>query len=420
MSNFDLIATRIREQLSGDKKVAYLQALSESKQGSEKLSFRDWEGSITHSMKAHDLLSSIPESAPILGTVKQNLGAAYGYLGKATESTKFSKEAIRLVKGVKELEFTEAMARMNIGIFCFRQGKEQEGSRYFSSARRLLKNQPESEQGLLILDHNEARVRAGLLKRQGKEEAPAMPSRTSEIPTVPASYTEPTTGIEMIFVKGGCYQMGDTFGDGQDFEQPVHEVCVGDFYLGKFPITQGQWKAVMGKGNNPAHFQKGDDYPLESVNWDDAQKFIQKLNEKTGKNYRLPTEAEWEYAARSGGKKEKWAGTSDESELMKYAWYRRNARKKTHPVGRKKPNGLGLYDMIGNVSEWVEDAFKEEAYRLHSRNNPIIPFGVFRVLRGGGWSFDADVSRSASRNWWFSNNPKDILNITGFRVARDV
>jgi formylglycine-generating enzyme len=256
-----------------------------------------------------------------------------------------------------------------------------------------------------------------LSKTSRKEGAVDIASRTSETPDGPVPYTDLTTGIEMVLVKGGCYQMGDTFGDGiPAIEKPVHEVTLSDFYLGKYPVTQGQWKDVM--GNNPSAFQNGDNYPVEQINWDDAQEFIRKLNQLTGKMFRLPTEAEWEYAARSGGKKEKWAGTSDESELMKYAWYRRNARKKTHPVGRKKPNGLGLYDMIGNVSEWVEDAFKEEAYRLHSRNNPVIPFGVFRVLRGGGWSFDADVSRSASRNFWFHNNPNDILNITGFRVAR--
>lgn len=145
---------------------------------------------------------------------------------------------------------------------------------------------------------------------------------------------------DMVFVKGGCYQMGDTFGDAD--EKPVHEVCVGDLYMGKYEVTQGQWKAIM--GNNPSYFKDcGDNCPVEDVSWDDAQNFIQKLNQKTGKNYRLPTEAEWEYAARSGGKSEKYAGTSSESELTDYTWHDKNAasKAKTHPVGQKKPNGIG-------------------------------------------------------------------------------
>ncbi|TAN44631.1 MAG: formylglycine-generating enzyme family protein, partial [Nitrospirae bacterium] len=125
------------------------------------------------------------------------------------------------------------------------------------------------------------------------------------------------TGIEMVLVKGGCYQMGDTFGDGDSDEKPVHEVCVDDFYIGKFEVTQGQWQAVM--GNNPSSFKNcGDNCPVESVSWNDVQEFISRLNKKvplskggTRGLYRLPTEAEWEYAARSGGKREKYAGGDD-------------------------------------------------------------------------------------------------------------
>ena len=113
--------------------------------------------------------------------------------------------------------------------------------------------------------------------------------------------------------------MGDTFGDGYEVEHPVHEVCVNGFWMGKYEVTQGQWEKVM--GTNPSHFRNGHDYPVETVNWDDAQEFVQKLNQITGKGFRLPTEAEWEYAARSGGNKEKWAGTNKESELGEYAWY---------------------------------------------------------------------------------------------------
>jgi len=208
---------------------------------------------------------------------------------------------------------------------------------------------------------------------------------------------DPTTGMEMIFVNGGCYQMGDTFGDGFDSEKPVHEVCVDDFYMGKYEVTQGQWQAVM--GNNPSYFKSGDNYPVEQVSWNDAQEFVRKLNQRSrGGKYRLPTEAEWEYAARSGGKREEWAGTSSESDLGDYAWYDKNSGGKTHPMGQKKPNGLGLYDMSGNVWEWVQDWYGD--YSSGSQNNPTGPSSVpSRVLRGG-------------------DEPDPRLNGSGFRLAR--
>lgn len=144
-----------------------------------------------------------------------------------------------------------------------------------------------------------------------------------------AFYTDPTTGIEMILVKGGCFQMGDTFGDGSPYERPLHEVCVDDFYVGKYEITQGQWKAIM--GNNPSRYKDwGDNCPVEKVSWNDIQEFISKLNQKTGKAYRLPTEAEWEYAAKSGGKNEKYSGSNDVDSV---AWFGKNSGGKTHPAG---------------------------------------------------------------------------------------
>jgi len=149
------------------------------------------------------------------------------------------------------------------------------------------------------------------------------------------TYQDPVTGMEFVLVKGGCFRMGDTFGDGSADEQPVHRVCVKDFYLGKYEVTQGQWKEVM--GSNPSRFQEGDNYPVESVNWIDAQNFIAKLKQRTGKDFCLATEAEWEYAARSGGKKEQWAGTSSESELEQYAWYLSNSVEGPIPWGRRSP-----------------------------------------------------------------------------------
>jgi formylglycine-generating enzyme len=225
------------------------------------------------------------------------------------------------------------------------------------------------------------------------------------------AFTEPA----MIVVKGGCFQMGDTFGVGGDNEKPVHEVCVNDFYIGKYEVTQEQWKAVM--GNNPSFFSScGNNCPVENVSWDDAQDYINKLSEKTGKKYRLPTEAEWEYAARSGGKQEKWSGTSNFDELEDYAWFLDNSGKKTHPVGKKKPNGLGLYDMSGNVWEWVKDGYDQAYYKKSPKVNPRGPeSGASRVRRGGGWVSVPGNVRTAIRA---GDDPDVGFSYLGFRLAR--
>lgn len=229
-------------------------------------------------------------------------------------------------------------------------------------------------------------------------------------------YKDSATGMEFVLVKGGCYQMGDSFGDGEIDEKPVHEVCVDDFYIGKYDVTQGQWKAIM--GNNPSFFKIcGDNCPAEDVSWNDAQDFINKLNRRTGKNYRLPTEAEWEYAARSGGKNEKWSGTSKESELGDYAWYDRNSVGLTNPVGQKKPNGLGLYDMSGNVWQWVQDWYGgSDYYKRSPRNNPTGPeSGSYRVNRGGRWGYSAKLARSSCRAVFIPGGRSLAL---GVRLAR--
>jgi formylglycine-generating enzyme required for sulfatase activity len=218
--------------------------------------------------------------------------------------------------------------------------------------------------------------------------------------------------IEMVKVKGGCYKMGDTFGKGNSDEKPVHEVCVSDFSIGKYLVTQAEWKAVM--GTSPSKFT-GDRLPVDSVSWDDTQEFITNLNLLTGKRYRHPTEAEWEYAARSGGKNETWAGTSDGARLSEYAWYKDNSARKTHVVGSKKPNGLGLYDMSGNVWEWVQDRYDSAWYGESPRDNPQGPMtGSYRVQRGGSW-FNTAVNVRASHRYW--REPSDRDGRLGFRLA---
>ena len=220
--------------------------------------------------------------------------------------------------------------------------------------------------------------------------------------------------IEMVPVKGGCYRMGDTFGDGGKNEKPVHQVCVDNFSIGKYLVTQAQWQAVM--GNNPSHFKEcGPNCPVEQVSWEDVQKFIRRLNEQTGKHYRLPSEAEWEYAARSGGKHEQWAGTSVLAELGDYAWFEDNSSEKTQPVGTRRPNGLGLYDMSGNVWEWCKDRYDADYYKKSPQKNPRgAASGSSRVMRGGSWCLSEGLIRAASRNY---RDPSRRLNCIGFRLA---
>lgn len=231
------------------------------------------------------------------------------------------------------------------------------------------------------------------------------------------SLTDPIKAIEFVLIKGGCFQMGDTFGDGQADEKPVHTVCVDDYYIGKYEVNQGQWQSVM--GNNPSYFKNcGEKCPVEQVNWNDIQEFIKKLNAKTGKKYRLPTEAEWEYAARSGGKKEKYTGTSSDVELGKYAWYSANSGGSTHPTGQKQPNSLGLYDMTGNVWEWCQDWYGEKNYSQSPRKNPSgPPSGTRRVLRGGAWVFEPAGIRAATR---YGLTPASRSDLYGFRLSLSV
>ena len=194
-------------------------------------------------------------------------------------------------------------------------------------------------------------------------------------------------GMDFCRIPAGTFLMGE-----QGKQQQV--TLTKDFYMARYPVTQTLWQAIM--GNNPSHF-KGENYPVERVSWGDAQEFITKLNERIGENrYRLPTEAEWEYACRSGSSGTYCFG-DDESLLGGYAWYRNNSDQKTHAVGEKKPNAWGLYDMHGNVWEWCQDWYEDSSQG--SGIDPVGPSsGTFRVVRGGGWSLDAGCCQSANRN----------------------
>ena len=222
---------------------------------------------------------------------------------------------------------------------------------------------------------------------------------------------------EMVVIPAGMFLMGskaDPFASPQPIadEQPQHQVTIQPFAMGKYEVTQEQWYAVM--GTLPSKF-KGRTLPVEQVSWDDAQEFVKRLSEKTGKNYRLPSEAEWEYAARAGSQTRYYFG-DNENDLGRYAWFSGNSRDTTHQVGEKEPNAFGLHDMLGNVWEWTADCWNDNYNGAPSDGSGWTsgPCGL-RVLRGGSWVNDPQNARSAFRTAGSASYRTGIL---GFRLAR--
>jgi len=252
--------------------------------------------------------------------------------------------------------------------------------------------------------------------------------------TAPAQQTKPTpaltgfiddkAGMDMVFVQGGTFTMGCTAEQVWKYcSYGKWDVTISDFYIGKYEVTQKQWVSVMGK--NPSKF-KGDNLPVQYVSWEDAQIFISKLNAVTGRKYRLPTEAEWEYAARGGAENKGYmfvyAGSNNLNEV---AWHKGNSGKKTQPVGTKKPNELGIYDMSGNVAEWVNDWMNDwirlnRAYGYDIYGENIDPKGPTsgdqRVVRGlGNWNYDFKESfQTSHRECWA---PSTRAYVLGLRLA---
>jgi formylglycine-generating enzyme required for sulfatase activity len=245
---------------------------------------------------------------------------------------------------------------------------------------------------------------------------PGLPglSGASSVQAAEKTYTN-GIGMEFVLIPAGSFQMGAdrNFEEASDDETPQHRVTISrPFYLGKTEVTQAQWTAVM--GNNPSKF-KGRTNPVEQVSWDDVQEFIRRLNRKEGTDkYRLPTEAEWEYAARAGTTSAYSFG-DDASYLGRYAWYDGNSGDRPHPVGQKPPNAWGLHDMHGNVWEWVQDWYDGNYYGRSPSTDPRGPSsGSSRVYRGGSWIYDAAYCRSANRYSYWPDYRYDNL---GFRLA---
>ena len=253
------------------------------------------------------------------------------------------------------------------------------------------------------------------------------------------NFTEVTTGIQFVAIEGGCFSMGDAFGDGEKDEKPLHKACLSDFAISKYDITVGQfrrfvesthyrteaekgggcfvligndWKKRDSSDWKSPGFKQSDQHPVTCVNWLDAQAFVSWMNTLGSRRYRLSTEAEWEYAARSGGKKERFAGFSDKAHLFKYANFcdsncetswntaaQNDGYNGTSPVGYYRPNALGLYDMTGNLWQWVSDWYSERYYSNSPVENPKGALtGTERVVRGGSWLSIPDDARAADRN----------------------
>jgi formylglycine-generating enzyme required for sulfatase activity len=245
-------------------------------------------------------------------------------------------------------------------------------------------------------------------------------------PYIPKTMVEPYTGIEFIWVEGGCYEMGcgKWQTDCADDEKPAHKVCLDGFWMGKFEVTQEQWQKVM--ENNPSDYPAGPDNPVEMVTWKDTQDFIRKLNKQTENNpaVRLPTEAEWEYGARSRGRNHKYAGGASVKDGLWYHWEWKIGDRmypggvQTQPVGGSKPNALGLYDMSGNVNEWVQDWYGSDYYEDSPTKNPTGPkVGKEKVIRGGHHPRRLNRFRTTSRAYHAQPEWNDFT--IGFRLAAE-
>jgi len=240
------------------------------------------------------------------------------------------------------------------------------------------------------------------------------------------TYKDKLTGMEFVYVKGGCFSMGDQFGEGDKDEGPAHEVCVDDLYVAKFEVTQGIWEKIM--GSNPSHYKTGDNYPVDSVSWDDTQNFIKRLRQTSGNKYRLPTEAEWEFTAKCGGQNLRYSGFSEQNEAQLFAnvcdincrfdWkdkFINDNYSEGAPVGSYRPNSLGIYDMTGNVWEWCEDSYNASYYSYSPRENPMSSNGSgIKTFRGGSWSNDSLSARTTNRVAFQQNKSGFDL---GFRIV---
>ncbi len=270
-------------------------------------------------------------------------------------------------------------------------------------------------EGLVIAGTGEEAIYRAVCPNEKTVPADA-PAGSAHTDAGPADYTDPVSGMEFIRVKGGCYHRSANRpgADGSASEGSGKRVCVDGFLMGRYEVTRAEWESVTG-AESVHVVDCGPRCPADFVSWTMATEFAEKLSVKTGRRFRLPTEAEWEYAATGGGRETKYAGTDREEELPGYAWYSANSEGRIHAVGGKKPNAFGLYDMSGNVWEAVRDWYNEDYYRNGPEKNPPGPAsGKERVIKGGAYYCIESAARARNRG---TSPPKQRSGGQGFRLV---
>ena len=359
---------------------------------------------------------------PVIATELSEEKIRVALNGKSNHVVSAIVEAMRMHKGERTLSVRKMMQTLD-GVSSEPLNKTKQAEVHKTKRIKLEENEASSEKALDWFRSHALWIGGGVLALVGiifiwylfssnsKNQSILKPilSSDSDIISIPVN---DSVSIEMVKVEAGTFMMGATpeMKDPYSDEKPVHQVTLtNDYYMGKYEVTQALWEAVM--GSNPSHF-KGDNLPVEKVSWNDSQEFISKLNSMTGRKFRLPTEAEWEYSAR-GGKKSRGYQYSGSSNISDVAWYDGNSGSKTHAVGTKQPNELGIYDMAGNVCEWCQDRYG--SYVSSSQTNPTgADSGSDRVSRGGGWNNNARGCRSLYR---YSSTPGNRYYDLGLRLV---
>lgn len=375
---------------------------------------------------ADDLALAVAKSLPIVKELQPGIGwvradsipsgdsqMEVDRLQKEIE--KYLEEIERLVASVEGLKTSLKQKDAEYLALAMSYQTEQSETKKLQLRIEALKYQIKDKKG--VIKNLEAQIkyrneRIKSLEAELEKYKDSTPALEKELQPLTEVFTVKGVSFKMVHVEGGTFMMGtNDDGEADTDEKPAHEVTLSDYWIGETQVTQALWQAVMGE--NPSRF-KGVNHPVERVSWDDCQAFIKELNRLTGRKFSLPTEAKWEFAARGGNESKgfKYSGSNNINEV---AWYDKNSKGKTHPVGEKSPNELGLYDMSGNVWEWCSDWFDGGYYSNSPTNNPVgSSNGSDRVRRGAGWGSSAGSCRVTRR---YSRGPSGASFTLGLRLA---